>query len=425
MQHRQDAGATGERKLTPEQAGWTQRHLSAMKFAIVIPEGAPDRPVEELGGRTPLSAARTPMLDELARRGRLGTARTIPEGMHPTGEVGLLSVLGYDPTQYAVARGPLEAFARGVRLGRRDQAFRCNLVTVTEGVLQDACAGYIRTGEASRIVEDLRQVLPDPRFELHEGPSFRQLLVWRDIGPLSGLQTLPPHVCLGQPIRRNLPRGRESTPLLTFIRRAAEILHEHDVNAVRHDLGENPASGVWPWGQGRLGSIPSFESRFGLRGVAVAGVDRVRGLARLIRWETREVPEATGLLDTGLSAKGAAAVAALDAVDLVCVHVEAADEAGHLGSPEEKVRILERVDSEIVAPLVERLRREPGWRILVIPGHATPVGVRTHADDPVPFVMAGGDIESNRGEVFDERGAAEGELHLERAHELMEYFLRV
>lgn len=396
-----------------------------MKFAIVIPEGAPDRPLEELGGRTPLSAARLPVLDELARRGRLGRARTVPEGMYPTGEVGLLSALGYDPRQWALARGPLEAFARGVRLGRRDQAFRCNLVTVTDGELRDACAGYISTAEALRIVADLRQVLPDPRLELHEGPSFRQLLIWREIGPLSGLQTVPPHVCLGRPVRRSLPRGRESTPLLTFIRRAAELLGEHDVNVVRHDLGENPANAIWPWGHGRLGSVPSFESRFGLRAAIVAGTDMARGLGRLIRWEVRDVPGANGLLDTDLSAKGSAAVSALDSVDLVCVHVEAADEAGHLGNPQEKVRILEQIDSQIVAPLVARLCHEPAWRILVIPGHATPVPERTHTDDAVPFVMAGSDIESNRGEAFDERSAAEGELHLERAHELMEYFLRV
>lgn len=396
-----------------------------MKAAIVIPEGAPDRPVEELADQTPLTAARIPVLDELARRGRLGTARTIPEGMFATGEVGLLSILGYDPRQYAVSRGALEALARGVRLGRRDQAFRCNLVTITEGVLRDACGGYIRSAEAARIVEDLRPALPDPRLELHAGPSFRQLLVWREVGALSGLQTVPPHACLGQPIRRHLPRGRESTPLLTFMRRAAEILREHDVNVVRHDLGENPANGVWPWGHGRLGSVPSFEARFGLRGTIIAGVDTARGLGRLIRWEVCEVPGATGLADTDLAAKGRCAVAALDTADVVCVHVEAADEAGHLGHPQEKVRILERIDSEIVAPLVERLGREPAWRILVIAGHATPVRERTHSDDPVPFVMAGSDIESNRGEAFDERNAAEGELHLERAHELMEYFLRV
>lgn len=395
-----------------------------MKFAIIIPSGAADEPLAELGDITPLAAAKLPALHELAACGRLGTARTVPEGVPPSSEVVLPAVLGYDPLVFPLPRGPIEAFARGIRLGRRDAALRLNFVTVEDERLRDLAAGYIETREAAALLEALRSALPDQRLELHAGRSFRHLLVWREAGPLTRLETTPPHAVLDGPVRRGLPRGRESRPLVEFIRRASEILAAHDINAVRRDMGELPANAVWLWGQGPLPPVPSFESRFGLRGAAVAGTDLMRGLARLLRWEVRDVPTATGLLATDLAGKGRAAVTALDDADLVCVHIEALDEASHLGSGAEKVRVLEQIDQHIVAPLVERLRREAAWRMLVMPDHTSSTRRRTHSPAPTLFVLAGSGIESSRGERFDEASAVEGEMHPQRASDLMEYFVR-
>lgn len=395
-----------------------------MKYAIVILAGAADEPVAELNQRTPLQAAELPHLDELAGRGRLGTTYTVPEDHFASTETTVPNVLGYDPLAYSLPRGALEALARGIRLDRNDRVLRCNLVTVLDGVLRDLAAGYIRTPEATRLINDLAPLLPQEGMELHAGRSFRHLLVWRNAGALSRLRTLPPHACLDEPVRRHLPSGREAGPLLTFLERADKLLDTHDVNTVRQDLGENPASGVWLWGGGAIGAFPSFETRFGLRGAAVAGVDFVRGLAKLLRWDVCDVPGATGLVDTDLSAKGAAAAAALDGAALVCVHIEACDEAGHMGDASLKLRLLEAIDRDVIGPVLRRLRDESRWRMLVIPDHATPVSLRTHTAAAVPFVLAGSDIDSHRGEVFDEHSAREGEMQLEHAWHLMEYFLR-
>jgi 2,3-bisphosphoglycerate-independent phosphoglycerate mutase len=354
----------------------------------------------------------------------VGTARTIPEDWPPACETALLSVLGYSPEHYPAARGPLEALGRGLRPGPDDQVFRCNLVTLIDGYMRDATAGYIGTPEARRIVDDLNRSLPDRHMRIHAGDSYRNLLIWTNVGPLADVTTIPPDRVLDQPAHKHLPHGRGAEPLARLIRWSQQILVDHDVNLVRRDLGENPATSIWPWGHGPTPNLPPFRERFGLDGAVITGVDLMRGISRLIGWNVVHVSGATGLPGTDYAAKGQAAVAALDGCELVCVHVQAPDEAGRTGRPQEKCRVLEAIDREIVVPVVRRLQQEQQWRVLVIADHATPVARRTQTADRAIFAMAGSGIDSNRGDAFDEPNAEIGELHLDRGSDLMEYFLR-
>ncbi|MFH1746450.1 MAG: 2,3-bisphosphoglycerate-independent phosphoglycerate mutase [Planctomycetota bacterium] len=398
-----------------------------MKYAVVIPAGAVDEPVPELDGRTPLQAAEIPALDRMAATGQLGTAVTIPPGYQPRGEIGVLSVFGYDPKRYPLARGPLEAYARGMEHGPADRVFRCSLVTLAEGRMQDIHAGGISTTQASQLLEHLNAELADPKACFYAGQSYRNLFVWRDAGPLAKLQTTDPQGLIEQPIRRHLPRGADAEPLRRLIRWSQRMLEDHEINQVRRDLNENPANAVWVYGQGHLPDIPRFAGRFGVRGALVAGVDMVRGLARRIGWRIIDTPGATGLPDTDYAAKGRAAIAALDEYDLICVHIEAPDEAGHAGDAFQKVASLEAIDSLIVEPLHQRLLQESEYRILVIPSHATPVKMRAHSANPSIFVMAGSDIGSGPrgGTGFDESEAINGKMHVEPAAGLMEHFIHV
>jgi len=394
------------------------------KYAVIIPDGAVDEPVEELEGRTPLQAAELPALDELAALGRVGTARTIPEGRPPACETALLSVLGYSPEHYPAARGPLEALGRGLQPGPDDQVFCCNLVTLIDGYMRDATAGYIGTAEARRIIDDLNGGLPDRHMRIHACDSYRNLLIWANEDPLAKVITTAPDQVLDQPAQKYLPQGRGAEPLTRLIRWSQQALAEHDVNVVRRDLGENPATSIWPWGHGPTPNLPPFRERFGLDGAVITGVDLVRGIGQLIGWDVVDVPGATGLPGTDYAAKGQAAVAALDGYELVCVHVQAPDEAGRAGRAEEKCQALEAIDREIVAPLVRRLKQERQWRVLVMADHATPVARRAHTADRTIFAMAGSGIDSSRGDAFDEPNAEIGELHVDRGSDLMEYFLR-
>ncbi len=395
-----------------------------MKFALVIPDGAADEPVPELNGKTALEAANLPHLDRLAGGGKLGLVKTLPPELPPLGELALQAILGYDVRQTRVARGPLEARARGVRLGRDDLALRCNLVTVVDDTLLDFAAGYISTPEAARLINALQPLLLEAGLELIAGESFRHTLVWRDAAANTRISSTHPQELVGQSPRKGMPRGRGAEPLKQFIARAAELLAEHDVNAVREELGENRANGVWLWGEGSISALPRFSSRFGVRGAVVTGMDAMRGLADLIGWQVLDAPGVNGLLSNDYAAQGWAAVEALQRFDLVCVHIEAPDEAAHMGRADEKVRALEAIDTHIVGPLLARLADEREWRILVIVDHATSLASRRHTHAAAPFLIAGSDVVSHRGDAFDEAAAAQGELHVDRASDLMEYFLR-
>lgn len=394
-----------------------------MKYALILPDGAADEPVSELDGRTPLAAAYTPNMDAIAAAGRVGTARTIPRGFTPGSDVATLSVVGYDNMKYYSGRAPLEAVAQNIALERDELVFRCNLVTVIDDVMEDFSAGHISSAEAHQLIDELNTALSDDKVRFHAGVSYRHLMTLKDAGWMK-IKATPPHDIPGESIGGYLPTGKGSAQIRALMERSRQIMENHEINQVRRDLGENPATSIWLWGHGTMMRLPSFEQRFGVRGAAITAVDLIRGIAISVGWRLIEVDGATGYLDTNYQGKGAAAVAALDDVDLVAVHVEAPDEAGHNGSAVEKVKAIEQIDEHIVGPLMDKLNGFDQWRVLVVPDHPTPVARKTHTATPPPFCMAGTGVIADRSTAFDEAQADASDLHIDPGHELMEYFLK-
>ena len=395
-----------------------------MKYAIVIPDGAADTPIADLGGRTPLAAANTPHMDWIASHGKCGTVRNVPKGMPCGSDVAILSLLGYDPETHYTGRAPLEAAAQQLDVADDEWIFRCNLVTIVEGLMEDHSAGHITTTEAAELIKELNRQLAGSHVRFHPGVSYRHLMTFKGE---CDVHTTPPHDILGEPADKYLPDGQGAEMLRTLIDRSHDVLAAHEVNAVRRDLGENPATHIWLWGQGKMPRLPTFAELYGTSAATITAVDLIRGIARLIGWDVLEVQGATGFVDTNYAGKGAAAVGALDNVDLVVVHVEAPDEAGHNNDPAGKVYAIEQIDQHIVGPLLERLQAEgeDGWRIMVLPDHPTPCHLRTHTPDPVPFAIAGTRIVGVVAEPFHEETAAASDLHVPRGCELMEYLLVV
>jgi 2,3-bisphosphoglycerate-independent phosphoglycerate mutase len=394
-----------------------------MKYAIVLPDGAADEPVDSLGGRTPLEAARKPNIDWISTNGRQGLVYTVPPGFSPASDVATLSLFGYDPQVHYSGRAPLEAAARGIEVAPDQLVFRCNFVTIVDDVLEDFTAGHISQREADLLIADLNAKLGGRSLRFHSGMSYRNLLVAHDATE-GKLQCTPPHDIPNRKVAEYLPRGTGAEWVISVMDKARAILAGHDVNLVRRDLGENPATDIWLWGQGRARPIEPFEKRYRVRGAVVAAVDLIRGIAKTVGMDVLDVEGATGFLDTNYAGKGAAAVAALDTYDLVIVHIEAPDEAGHLGDADAKVQAIERIDEFVVGPLLEKLRTFDEWRILVAPDHPTPVGKRVHTDAPPPFCMAGHRVHAVLKRPFCESAAASSDLTIDLGHELMEYFLR-
>ncbi len=392
------------------------------KYAIIIPDGAADEPIEQFGGKTALEAAEKPNMDKISSTGRLGIVRTVPEGMEPGSDVAQMSLLGYDPRRYYTGRAPIEAVARNIHLGPDDWVFRCNLVTIADGKMADHSAGHISSEEGAKLIKDLNDQFGSDKIRFYPGISYRHLLVFK--GMDFNVQTSPPHDHIGKPIEKILPRGRGSNVLTDLMARSQQLFANHDINKVRKDLSENPVSSIWLWGQGKRAQLDSFQKRFGIRGAAITAVDLLRGLAKLIGFDLIEVPGATGFVDTNYRGKGEAAIKALDKYDMVLVHIEAPDEAGHNGKAEMKKKAIEQIDKEIVGPVYDALRKYESWRILVMPDHPTPVRTGAHSPQPVPFAMAGTNIEGVMQATFSEANAAKSGLRIEDGCGLMEYFLK-
>jgi 2,3-bisphosphoglycerate-independent phosphoglycerate mutase len=394
------------------------------KYAIILPDGAADEPVPVLGDRTPLEAAEIPFMDSVVGMGRIGVVRTVPDGFTPGSDVATMSLLGYDPAKHYTGRAPIEAVARNIPIHQDDVVFRCNLVNLMHGEMTDFTAGHISSVEAAGLMKDLDAAFAGEGVRFHPGVSFRNIMTIRDPGAID-VACMPPHDIPNEPVDSYQPRGGAAKRIRDIMQRATRILAEHDINHVRSDLGEVPANAIWLWGQGVVPIMPRFRQRFGVRGASIAAVDLIRGLAKLLGWPNIDVPGATGYIDTDYAAKGRAAVAALDEYDLVAVHIEAPDEAGHMGRAEEKVKALEQIDRHIVGPVLDKLRMFDKWRILIAPDHPTPVGRRTHTDTPPPFCMAGADLPRLLAfDAFNEATAVRGDLRIDPGHELMEYFLR-
>jgi len=392
------------------------------KYAIIIPDGAADEPLEEFEGATALEAAQTPNMDRISTEGRQGLVRTVPADMEPGSDVAQMSLLGYDPRRYYSGRAPIEAVARNIKLSPEDWVFRCNLVTIADGKMEDHSAGHISTEEASKLVKELDEQLGNEQMRFHPGVSYRHLLVFK--GRDFDVKTYPPHDHIGTAADKLLPRGKGAEVLIDLMARSQQLFSGHDINKVRKDLGENQVSSIWLWGQGRRAQMERFEKRFGLRGAAITAVDLVRGLAKLIGFDLIHVPGATGFVDTDYQGKGEAAVEALDEYDIVFVHVEAPDEASHNGNARMKKEAIEQIDKHVVAPVLDALHRRDRWRILVMPDHPTPVSTGAHSAEPVPFAMAGTDVKGILHTTFSEANAAQSGFRIENGFELMEYFLR-
>lgn len=394
-----------------------------MKYAIILPDGAADDPLAQLGGKTPLEAARIPHMDRVAEHGRLGRFVTIPEGFTPATDVGTLSVLGYDPHTCYSGRAPIEAAAKGLP-SRPDQLiFRCNFVTILDGSMKDNTAGHIAQAEADALIAALQRELADEGCEFHAGVTYRNLMLLAGAAELT-LRCAPPHDIIGQPVATHAPQGSGAGRIERINDRARAVIAAHEVNRKRREQGLDPVTDIWLWGQGRPSVLEPFATRFGVRAAVITGVDILRGMARLMGMEIIEVPGATGYIDTDYAGKGRAAVRALDEFDLVVVHVEAADESAHLGDAGEKVRALERMDEAIVGPLLERLAREPEWRALVAVDHPTLTTTRGHSAAPPLFAFAGTGIEAAERAPFTEPAAERGGYWITPGHRLMEAFLR-
>jgi len=392
------------------------------KYAIIIPDGAADEALDQFEGQTALESAETPNIDRISSQGRQGLVRTVPEDMEPGSDVAQMSLLGYDPHRYYSGRAPIEAVARNIKLSLEDWVFRCNLVTIADGKMEDHSAGHISTEEASRLVKELDEELGNEKMRFHTGVSYRHLLVFKGLD--FDVQTYPPHDHIGTAVEKLLPRGKGAEILVDLMARSQQLFASHDINKVRIDLGENQVSSIWLWGQGRQARMERFEKRFGLGGAAITAVDLVRGLAKLIGFDLINVPGATGFVDTNYQGKGKAAVEALEKYDIVFVHVEAPDEASHNGNAQMKKEAIEQIDTHIVGPVLEALERHEEWRILVMPDHPTPVGTGAHSSEPVPFAMAGKDVKGILHTTFGESNAAKSGFRIENGFELMEYFLR-
>jgi len=378
-----------------------------MKYVIILGDGMADEPLAELGGRTPLEYAEIPNMDRIAREGRCGMLRTVPDGFEPGSDIANLSILGYDPRTTYTGRGPLEAASMGVSLQDGEIAYRCNLVTVRDGMMEDFNAGHISSTEGAELLRDLDAALGDVR--VYPGVGYRNLMV---VSRALGAETTAPHDIVGQPIEDYLPRGGDAEILLNCIERSEEVFADHPVNRRRLQEGKTPATGIWPWSGGKKPSLAPFQEKYGLSGGMISAVDLLRGIACLAGMEVIHVPGATGFLDTDYEAKARYAVNALDRLDFVYVHVEAPDEAGHMGSVEEKVRAIERLD-EAIGIVLDR----PDTTVAVLPDHPTPIRYKTHTMNPVPFALLG----KGRDDVqaFSECEAAKGSFGLVQAPDFL------
>jgi len=392
------------------------------KYAIIVPDGAADEPIELFDNKTALEAAKIPNMDRISIQGRQGLARTVPDTLEPGSDVAQMSLLGYDPKCYYSGRAPIEAVARNIQLSPQDWVFRCNIVTITDNKMADHSAGHISTEEATKLINELNELLGNENIRFYPGVSYRHLLVCKGLD--FDVKTYPPHNYIGTDKDKLLPRGKNAAFLIDLMARSHQLFANHEINQVRADLGENQATSIWLWGQGKKAQMESFEKRFGLKGAAITAVDLVRGLAKLVGFDIINVPGATGYADTNYQGKAAAAIKALEKHDIVFIHVEAPDEASHAGNAELKKKCIEMIDEYIVGPVFEALQNRDSWRILVAPDHPTPVGTGAHSAEPVPFAMTGTGLSGINGTPFSENNAAKSGFKIEKGYELMEYFIR-
>lgn len=403
-----------------------------MKYIVVLGDGMADEPVPALSGKTPLQYADKPNIDALAARAEVGLCRTVPAGFKPGSDVANLSVMGYDPRDCYTGRSPLEAVSIGIDLAQTDVTLRCNLVTLSDEpnyadkTMIDYSAGEISTAEAAQLIASLKKEFDSEKFTLYPGISYRHCLVVKE--GETGHDLTPPHDITGKPIRNFLPKGQLGEVYLSMMERSAALLAQHPVNKARVAAGKRPANSVWFWGEGTKPQLENFESKFSKKGAVISAVDLVKGIGILAGMKVIEVPGATGNYDTNFAGKADATLRALleDGLDFVYIHMEAPDECGHQGDVGHKVFSIEQIDRLVVKRLVEGLRaaREP-FRMLICPDHPTPISVRTHVADPVPYLLyEEGKDNGNGAAAYDEESARNTGRFLEEGTLPMKELLR-
>ena len=384
-----------------------------MKYIMVVGDGMADEPVPELGDKTPLQAAHKPNMDSIAARGQSGLIKTVPDGMIPGSDAAICSLMGYDPKVYCTGRGPLEAPSRGIKLGKNDAAYRCNLITEADGAILDYSSGHITTGEAFELIEALSKALGKPgKIDFYSGCGYRHFLILRDFPNPELIECIPPHDAIGVKVegilpKANAPEAEEDARLLRdLIVNSRSVLRGHSVNVAREKSGKRPGNSIWPWGGGKKPSMPTLKKKFGLSGAVITAVDLVRGIGTYAGMRVIEVPGATGLWDTDYEGKAEAALKVLETVDLVFVHVEAPDEAGHAKDPKLKVKTIEDLDRRLLGRILAGLR-EP-YSISISPDHPTPVSTGTHSRKPIPFAIKSPGLKPDGVKKFDEESAKKG-----------------
>lgn len=379
-----------------------------MKYIVVLGDGMADEPIAELGGKTPMEAACTPVMDELAGKGSLGTVQNVPQGMAPGSDVANLSVLGYDPAENYSGRSPLEALSVGVAMEDNDVIFRSNIVTLTEEepyeekTILDHSSGEISTADADVLMETIREKFNSDTFQFYTGTSYRHILVWKN-GRVAKLE--PPHDHLGSVIGPFLP---QEEVLRNMMKESFPILNDHPLNLQRAAAGKNKANSLWFWGAGTKPRVQNFREKTGLKGAMISAVDLLKGIAVGAGMQVCQVEGATGSIDTNFEGKAQAAIDALlkDGCDFAYIHVEAPDEMGHQGKVQEKVKSIEYLDSRLIAP-VKQAMEEAGedFRMLILPDHPTPIRIRTHTGDPVPYLLYDSTRQRKKQERFTEETA--------------------
>ncbi len=401
-----------------------------MKYIVIVGDGMADRPLKELGGKTPLQKAFTPNMDRLAREGFIGSVRTVPVGLHPGSDIANLSILGYDPKVFYTGRAPLEAASMGVELAEDDVAYRCNLVTLkynkekTNAIMEDYSGGHVSTDEAAVLIKDIDKELCSDKISFYPGVSYRHLMVWR--GGEQAVECSPPHDIIGKDISDYLPTGRGEELLKRLMMDSVRVLNNHPVNRERVSKGKRPANSIWLWGQGKRPRIPRFRDKYSINGAMVSAVDLTKGLGLYAGFDILKVPGVTGYLDTNYAGKAEHSLKALERVDFVYIHVEAPDEAGHCGNCGDKIKAIEDFDALVVGAILRGVKAFYAYRILLLPDHATPIEVKTHTGEPVPFVIYDSDsVRKNEGAAFDETITDRKDiLKVEEGHKLMDIFLK-
>jgi 2,3-bisphosphoglycerate-independent phosphoglycerate mutase len=400
-----------------------------MKYVVVLCDGMADYPVPALGGKTPMMVAKKPHIDALAAKAEVGLVRTVAPGLKPGSDVANMSVLGFDPHRFYTGRSPLEAASIGIDMKDSDVSLRTNLVTLSDKgepfadkVIEDYCADDISTEEARQLIEAVQAAFGGGEYDFYTGVSYRHCLIWHGGTTELGNMT-PPHDITGKVIGPHLSTAETARPLLEMMEKSFDLLKDHPVNKARVAAGRRPANCIWLWGEGKRPALQPFEALYGIKGGMVSAVDLLKGIANCAGMEVAEVPGATGCIDTDFEGKAKAALDLLTRNDLVYVHFEAPDECGHRNEPENKVKAIEMIDSRVLPILEEGLEQYEDYKILLLPDHPTPIVTRTHASDPVPYLLYQKSAPKTGVDTINEETAKATGIYMENGPAMMPHFL--